>query len=200
MSLSDHELIYCTRKTTKLKSNKRNEFNIRTMKNYTAENFIELLNKINFSNYQTFSCVNKAYLDFITKLITAIDTLCPSKKIKGNTKVCFDSEIISIINKHDDYYKKFKSSGLETDKYPLKAAKISLKNIIQNKKMTFFQDKLKKKFNNSKELWKTLKSLGMNSKNVKQSKICLKENGVTQFEQKKKEIFLKLSTLSWQGT
>ena len=52
------------------------------MKNYTAENFIELLNKINFSNYQTFSCVNKAYLDFITKLITAIDTLCPSKKKK----------------------------------------------------------------------------------------------------------------------
>ena len=82
MSLSDHELIYCTRKTTKSKSNKRNEFNIRTMKNYTAENFIELLNKINFSNYQTFSCVNKAYLDFITKLITAIDTLCPSKKKK----------------------------------------------------------------------------------------------------------------------
>ena len=66
--------------------------------------------------------------------------------------------------------------------------------------MTFFQDKLKKKFNNSKELWKTLKSLGMNSKNVKQSKIYLKENGVTQFEQEKKEIFLKLSTLSWQGT
>ena len=47
------------------------------MKNYTAENFIKLLNKINISNYQTFSCVNKAYLDFITKLITAIDTLCP---------------------------------------------------------------------------------------------------------------------------
>ena len=50
------------------------------MKNYTAENFIELLNKIDFSNYQTLSCVNKAYLDFITKLITAIDTLCLSKK------------------------------------------------------------------------------------------------------------------------
>ena len=88
------------------------------MKNYTAENFIELLNKIDFSNYQTFSCVNKAYLDFITKLITAIDTLCPSKKIriKGNTKAWFDSEVISIINKHDDYYKKFNSLGLETDK------------------------------------------------------------------------------------
>ena len=80
MSLSGHELIYCMRKTTKLKSNKHNELNIRTMKNYTAEDFIELLNKIDFSNYQTFSCVNKAHLDFITKLITLINTLCLFKK------------------------------------------------------------------------------------------------------------------------
>ena len=87
-----------------------------------------------------------------------IDTLCPSKKIriKGNTKAWFDSEVISIINKCDDYYKKFKSLGL--------AAKISLKDIIQKKKMTFFQGKLKGNSNNSEELWKTLKSLGINSK------------------------------------
>ena len=77
------------------------------MKNYVAENFIELLDKIDFSSYQSFSCVNKAYLDFITKLITAIETLCPSKKIriKGKTKAWFDSEVISIINKYDYYYK-----------------------------------------------------------------------------------------------
>ena len=77
------------------------------MKNYVAENFIELLDKIDFSSYQSFSCVNKAYLDFITKLITAIDTLCPSKKIriKGNTNTWFDSEVISKVNKRDDYYK-----------------------------------------------------------------------------------------------
>ena len=39
--------------------------------------------------------------------------------------------------------------------------------------------------NNSKKIWRTLKSLGMNSKNVNQWKICLKEDGVTQFEPKK---------------
>ena len=129
ISLSDHKLIYCMQKTTKLKSNKHNELNICTMKSYAAENFIELLNKIGFSNYQTFSCVNKACLYFVTKLITAIDTLCPSNKvrIKGNRKAWFDSEVISIINKCDDYYKKFKSSGLEADEDLLKAAKISLK-------------------------------------------------------------------------
>ena len=70
------------------------------MKTCTAENFTELLNKIDFSNNQTFSCVNKTYLDFIAKLIAVIDTLCPSKKIriKGNTKAWFDSEVISLIN------------------------------------------------------------------------------------------------------
>ena len=69
------------------------------MKTYTAENFSELLNKIDFSNNQTFSCVNKTYLDFIAKLITVIDTLCPKKiRIKGNTKAWFDSEVISLIN------------------------------------------------------------------------------------------------------
>ena len=55
------------------------------MKNYTAENFIELFNNLlSFSNYQTFSCVNKVCLDFITKLITTIDALCSSKKIIRN--------------------------------------------------------------------------------------------------------------------
>ena len=49
----------------------------------------------------------------------------------------------------------FKSSGLDTDKDLLKPLKISLKNIIQKKKRTFFQDKLKENSNNSKELWKT---------------------------------------------
>ena len=112
-------------------------------------------------------------------------------RIKGNTKAWFDSEVISIINKRDDYYKKLKSSGLETDKDLLKAAKISLKNMIQKKKRTFFQDKLKENSNKSNELWKTLKSLGMNSKNMKKSKICLKENGVTQFEPKKNENIFK---------
>ena len=74
-----------------------------------------------------------------------------------------------------------------------------LKNIIQKKKRTFFQDKLKEKSNNSKELWKTLKSLGMNSKNMNQSKVCLTENGVTQFELKKNANIFKtfLSELAW---
>ena len=110
------------------------------MKNYTAENFVEHLKNIDFPNYKTYSWVNMAYLDFITKLIDVVDSLRPSKKtrINGNTKPWSDSEVISLVNEHDACYKKFKSSGLETDKDILRATKQFLKTTIQKKKKEVF--------------------------------------------------------------
>ena len=34
------------------------------MKNYTAEGFVELLKNIDFPNYETYACVNMAYLEY----------------------------------------------------------------------------------------------------------------------------------------
>ena len=87
-----------------------------------------------------------AYLDFVTKIVGVIDSYCPSKRvrIKGNTKPWFDSEVISLVNKCDSCYKKFKVSKLETDKDLLREAKRILKATIQRKKGTLFQDKIKK--------------------------------------------------------
>ena len=82
--------------------------------------------------------------------------------------------------------KSFKSSGLETDKDILRATKQFLKTTIQKKKRMFFQDKLQENSKNSKESWKTLKSWGLNYKKAGQSKVCLKEDDVIQFEPKKR--------------
>ena len=41
MGLFDHELIYCTRKTSLLKLNEHFEISIRSMKNYSHEIFVE---------------------------------------------------------------------------------------------------------------------------------------------------------------
>ena len=67
----------------------------------------------------------------------------------------------------------------------MRATKQVLKTTIQTKRRMFFQDKLQENTKNSKELWKTLKSLGLNTKNARQSKIWLKEDDVIQFELKK---------------
>ena len=58
------------------------------------------------------------------------------------------------------------------------------------RKKYFFQEKIKKNANNSKELWNAFKSLGMKSVKVSQSKNDLKNSNL-----QKMQIFLRISTL-----
>ena len=82
----------------------------------------------------------------------------------------------------DKIFKKYKKSGLETDKDHFRSAKMALQKAISKKKKYFFQEKTEKNANNSKELWKAFKSLGIKSGKVNQSKIALKNDGAIQFE------------------
>ena len=59
---------------------------------------------------------------------------------------------------------------------------MALQKAISKKKKSFFQEKIEKNANNSKELWKALKSLGMKSGKVNKSKIDLKNDGAIKFE------------------
>ena len=55
---------------------------IRSIKNYTKAKLLELLRKTDLPDYTTFTCLKKAYQDFIFKLREVIDLLCPSKKFR----------------------------------------------------------------------------------------------------------------------
>ena len=50
------------------------------MKNYNKGKYLELLRKTDFPDYTAFTCLKKAYQDFIFKLSEVIDLLCPSEK------------------------------------------------------------------------------------------------------------------------
>ena len=130
------------------------------MKNYTKENFFELLKKIDFPEYTTFTCLNKACQDFIFKLGEMIDLLCPSKRLrlKASSKPWIDSETISGMRRRDKLLKKYKKSRLETDKYHSRSAKMTLQKPISEKNKSYFQEKIEKNANNSKKLWKAVKS------------------------------------------
>ena len=83
------------------------------MENYTKEKFLELLRKIDFLDYATFTSLHKAYHDFIIKLSEVIDLLCPSKKLtlKVNLKPWIDSETISAICRKDELFNNCKKSS-----------------------------------------------------------------------------------------
>ena len=53
---------------------------------------------------------------------------------------------------------------------------------LLKKKKSYFEEELGKNRNKPKELWKTLKSLGLNSDKARQSKISLKKDGAIQFK------------------
>ena len=116
------------------------------MKNYTKEKFLELLRKTDFPDYMIFTCLNKAYQDFIFKLKEVTDLLCPSKKLrlKAYSKPWIDSETISAIPRRDKLLKKYKKSGLETDKDNFRSAKMALQKTITKKKKSFFSRKNRK--------------------------------------------------------
>ena len=99
-----------------------------------------------FPDYTTFTCLNKVYQDFIFKLSEVIDLLCLSKKLrlKANLKPWIDSETISVIHRRNKLFKKYKKSGLETDKDHFQLAKMALQKAISKKKKSFFSRKNKK--------------------------------------------------------
>ena len=78
----------CTRKVKRTKFNKHNNVFPRSLKRYTVNVFVKKLQKVNFSNYECFSCVDAAYTDFLSKLMKVVNEIAPSKeiRIKNNTQ------------------------------------------------------------------------------------------------------------------
>ena len=59
--------------------------------------------------------------------------------MKTNSKSWFDKQIVSAIQGQDKLYKKFKHSGLETDKDNFKVAKMHLQKMILKKRKPYFE-------------------------------------------------------------
>ena len=70
--------------------------------------------------------------------------------MKVNSKPWFDNQIVSAIQRRDKLCKKFKHSGLETDKDNFKVAKMHLKKMMLKKKKSYFEEELDKNRNNLK--------------------------------------------------
>ena len=187
VSLSDHQLIYCTRKVLRIKLNMHNQIQVQSLKKYSIEAYTNALRKTNFPNYDTFSNINIAYTDLVKKISNTIDSVAPIKelRIKNNTQGWFDNEIADAINIRDKYFKKFKKSNLHIDYDFYIEAKCNVKKLIKHIKKEFYETKLIENIAKPKELWKTLKTMGLPSKKGSLTKICLEKDSIKNFDDKK---------------
>ena len=101
---------------------------------------------VNFSDYVNYTCVNAAYKDFTSKFLSTVDSVAPIRtvRVKANTKPWFDNEVLIAIRYRDKLYKRCKQTGTEDDIDCFKAARSSLKKMINIKKKLYFEEKLRK--------------------------------------------------------
>ena len=182
IGVSDHQLTFCTRKIFKMKSNCHQNVFTRCLKNYDPKKFKRSLQKTSFPNYHNFSDIDVAYTDFVVRLTSTIDSLAPLKetRIKTNSQEWFDGEIRDKMIFRDKLYQKFKKTRNQVDEDIYKSTKYDVEKFIQKKKRDYYHTKLEQNIGKPKELWKTLKTLGLPSKKTSVSKICLKkEDGIS---------------------
>ena len=194
IGISDHMLTYCTRKITRAKHLEHKYISVRSFKNYTQEKFIQALISAEFPDYSTFQTVEEAYNDFIVKLTDVINKIAPIKKVrvKGNTQDWFDDEIHQAIKQRDKLFSTFKNTRLNNDNLSYKKAQNYVQCLIKKKKKEYVKGKLDDNIGKPKELWKTLKSLGLSVTNKSGAKICLKAENELSFDPKtNSEIFMK---------
>ena len=72
IGISDHQLIFCTRKTLKTKTASHKQISFRSLKNYSAVTCEEALKKVKLSNNENFVNINEAYSNFIQKLTLSL--------------------------------------------------------------------------------------------------------------------------------
>ena len=103
VGLSDHQLIFCTRKFLHTKIGTHKQITFCLLKNNNAEAYEEAVNRVYFRNYENFGDMNKAYEKFIQKLMTIYDKLAPfrTKQVKVNSQEWFDGEVLASIALQD---------------------------------------------------------------------------------------------------
>ena len=79
VGVSDHQLIYLTRKKMKEKVYKHTVKRMRSYKNYTPEDYLSNLSSTNFCDYSKFDDVDTALNHFLEKLNFTVNKIAPLK-------------------------------------------------------------------------------------------------------------------------
>ena len=82
VGLSDHQLIYCTRKITRTRLNTHKYVKMRSLKYYSEDLYVKKLKEIDFPDYSNFKDINEAYSDFTGKVASVIDEIAPIKEVR----------------------------------------------------------------------------------------------------------------------
>ena len=141
------EIIYCTRKISRIKRGTHKQIRYRSLENYSTDIYEEALGRVDFPNYHNFENINDAYSNFIQKVMGVIDLVAPikSRRIKQNSQEWFNGEVAEKISVRDKLFKKLKKSKLHIDKEIYKIARYEVQKKFFQKKRFYKKGFIRKK-------------------------------------------------------
>ena len=99
-------------------------------------------------SYENFDIVNKAYKNFIQKLMIVIDKIIRfiAKRGKCILQECFIREVVESIASRDNFFRKFKPNKLNVDK--------EIYNKVRNQTWKLISQKKRENIAKRKGVWK----------------------------------------------
>ena len=158
--LSDHLLIYCTKKKAK-QHFEYNSFEGRSYRNYNCDLLLNFLNDINWNAYWSFTDPNDCWQFLLDHITRCLDNMCPIKNRRNriNNNPWLSEEILESIHEKNRAWKKAKRTRDPDDIVLAKRLRNHCKTIIRRAKGDFVQDYLDDNVISLKKFWEKINYL-----------------------------------------
>ena len=168
-NLSDHELIFATRKQ-KSKTKQRISFTGRSYRNYSQIDFQNDIINLEWNYFFTIKNPELAWKHLINKIEPIIDNYCPSKtyNITNIKDPWITNELLEMIHDKDYFLKKAKKNGDIDDWRIARNLRNQTKLLVKNAKIDFIKEQLEENKNDSKKFWRNIKIVLPDSNTGKQ--------------------------------
>ena len=200
--LSDHYITFSTRKIIRGQIGKHNTVKIRSLKNYSTEEFLNKLHEVDWSSVTECDNVNDAWENFKNIFTPILNSIAPIKevRIKSRTEPWMDDRILQMLRERDRLL--ILSNENKTNKNLrslFNATRNKVQREIKKAKANYFKNKVEENQHDSKKLWGQLKTLGYNYKVKDRSKIVIDLDGEKCYDSKKvsetfKNYFLNIAS------
>ena len=152
--LSDHELIFVTKKKPKTQYN-RVDFTGRSYRNYVKEELRQFLETKDWTEFYELDNPDLCWEYLIDTINEKIDVMCPLKKrmVRDKNEPWLTNEILEAIYDKDRAWKKAKKTKDNDDVTHAKRLRNEVKNMVKQAKANFVQDYLEDEGTSSKKFW-----------------------------------------------
>ena len=112
--ISDHCMVYCTRKVKRDQIGKHNNVKLRSLKGYSKTELLDRLSKVSWSCVLDCDDVNIAWNNFRTVFVNIIDSIAPLKetRLKQRSEPWIDDTILTNIKNRDQLFRNSKNTKI----------------------------------------------------------------------------------------